>query len=66
MIGNLDFIWIDICDTAFTDLKQLVSIATVLRGPNWDIPFHISSNVSDTTIGAVLGQEEDKKSYAMY
>ena len=38
----------------------------MLRGPNRDFPFQISSNASDTAIGAVLGQEEDKKQYAIY
>ena len=31
-----------------------------------DLPFQISSNASDTAIGAVLGQEEDKKPHAIY
>ena len=48
------------------DLKKLVSTAPMLRGPNWDFPFQISSDASDTTIGEVLGQEEDKKPYAIY
>jgi len=57
---NVDFVWTDKCDCAFEDLKKFVSIALVLRGPNWDLPFQISSDASDTTIGAILGQEEDK------
>jgi len=43
-----------------------VSTTLVLRGPNWDLPFQISSDASDTTIGVVLGQEEDKKPYEIY
>lgn len=43
-----------------------MSIAPVLRGPNWDLPFQISSYASDIAIGSVLGQEEDKKPYAIY
>ena len=66
MTGNVYFIWTDKCDTAFTDLKRLVSIAPVLRRLNWDIPFQISSDASDIAIGAILGQEEDKKPYAIY
>eukprot|EP00253_Pinus_taeda_P034078 PITA_34078 len=54
------------CEYAFKDLKKLVSTAPVLRGPNWDLPFQISSDASNTAIGAVLGQEEDKKPYAIY
>ena len=30
------------------------------------MPFHISSDASNIVIGAALGQEEDKQSYAIY
>ena len=40
--------------------------APLLRGPNWSLPFHISSNASYLAIGAALGQEENKKSYVIY
>ena len=66
LTGNVDFLWTEKCEHAFKDLKKLVSIAPVLRGPNWDFPFQISSDASDTAIGAVLGQEEDRKPYAIY
>ena len=55
LTGNVDFIWTDKCDHAFEDLKKIVSTAPVLRGPNWDFPFQISSDASNTAIGAVLG-----------
>jgi len=63
---NVDFVWTDKCDCAFEDLKNLVSTTPVFRGLNWDMPFQISSDALDTAIGAVLGQEEDKKPYAIY
>jgi len=66
LTGNINFIWTDKCDIAFEDLKWLVSTALVLWGPNWDLPFKISSDASDTAIGADLGQKEDKKPYAIY
>ena len=66
LTGNVDFVWTEKCDCTFQDLKNLVSTAPVLRGPNWDLPFQISSNSLETTIGAVLGQEEDKKPYTIY
>lgn len=66
LTGNIDFIWTDKCDHAFEDLKKLVSTAPVLRGPNWNLLFQISSDASDTTIRAVLGREEDKKPYEIY
>jgi len=66
LTGNTDFVWTEKCDNAFNDLKKLVATSPVLRGPNWNLPFQISSYASDITIGAVLGQEEDKKPYAIY
>jgi len=66
LIGNVEFEWTDKCDIAFVDLKKLVLTMPILRGTNWNFPFHISSDASDTTIGTVLGQEEDKKPYAIY
>jgi hypothetical protein len=41
-------------------------VAPVLRGGNWALPFHISIDAYDTTIGGVLGQKEDQQSYAIY
>jgi len=38
LTGNFDFIWIDKCDTAFTDFKWLVSTAPVLRGLGYTFP----------------------------
>eukprot|EP00253_Pinus_taeda_P005470 PITA_05470 len=66
LTSNIDFLWTEKCERAFNDLKKLVSTAPVLWGPNWDLPFQISSDASDTAIRAVLGQEEDRKPYAIY
>ena len=41
-------------------------MAQILSGPNWFLPFHISTDASDTTIGGVLGQKEGQASYAIY
>jgi hypothetical protein len=66
LTGNVEFQWSDKCDVAFVGLKKLISTAPVLRGPNWKIRFHISTDASDIAIGAILRQEEDKKPYAIY
>jgi len=55
LTGNINFLWTDKCDTVFEELKWLVLTTPVLWGPNWDLPFQISSNASDLAIGAVLG-----------
>jgi hypothetical protein len=63
---NAEFKWTNFCQEAFNTLKNQVSTAPILRGPDWTLPFHISSDASDTAIGAVLGQEEDHLPYAIY
>eukprot|EP00253_Pinus_taeda_P036484 PITA_36484 len=63
---NVEFKWTDGCQKAFNELKHQLSTTPILRGPNWAFPFHISSDASDTAIGAVLGQEENNLPYAIY
>ena len=41
-------------------------MAPILRGPDWSLPFHISTDVSNTAIGGVLGQKEGQAPYAIY
>ena len=63
---DVQFIWNDACQTAFTEIKKRLSTTPILRGPNWALPFHISSDASDTAIGAVLGQQDGQALYAIY
>ena len=49
--------WVLIC--------MLVS-PPIMRPPIWDLPFEIMCDASDYTVGAVLGQREDKKPYVIY
>ena len=63
---NAEFKWTDDCEKEFNELKHQLSIPPILRGPDWALPFHISSDASDTPIGAVLGQEENSLPYAIY
>ena len=63
---NAEFEWAGACQKAFDELKHQFSTALILRGPNWALPFHISSDASNTAIGAVLGEEENNLPYAIY
>jgi hypothetical protein len=47
-------------------LKKKLSSTPILRGPNWYLPFHIYTDASDTTLGAVLGKRENQMPYAIY
>jgi hypothetical protein len=63
---NVEFKWTNFCQEAFNKLKHQLSTTPILRGPDWTLPFHISSDASDTAIGVVLGQEENHLPYAIY
>ena len=51
---------------AFLQLKEFLSTAPMLRGPNWELPFHIDTDASDHAIGVVLGQKIHSVEHAIY
>ena len=63
---DVQFVWNLACQTTFVKLKEKLSTTPILRGPNWTLPFHISSDASDTAIGAVLGQQDGQAPYVVY
>ena len=63
---DVQFTWNEACQIVFVKLNEKLSTAPILRGPNWTLPFHISSNASNTAIGAVLGQQDGQVPYAIY
>ena len=56
LMKDVQFVWNEACHTVFVKLKEKLSIAPILRGPDWTLPFHISLDALDTAIGAVLDQ----------
>jgi len=54
---DCEFNWNPNCQLAFETLKEKKFEAPILRGPNWKLPFHISTDASDTALGVVLGQK---------
>jgi hypothetical protein len=58
--------WDDSCQSAFEDLKLKLSETPILRGPNWTLPFHISTDASDSALGSILGQKEEQQHYVIY
>ena len=56
LMKDAQFVWTDAWQEAFLELKKRLSTTHILRGCNWALPFHIYSDVLDTTIEAVLGQ----------
>ena len=48
------FKWTSECDAAFQELKQRLISAPVLIFPNFDKPFLLDTDGSETGVGAVL------------
>eukprot|EP00253_Pinus_taeda_P002929 PITA_02929 len=62
---DCEFKWDPNCQSAFEALKTRISEAPILRGANWKLPFHISTDALDTTLRVVLRQK-DLVPYAIY
>ena len=60
------FTWNEACQKSFVELKSHLTIAPIVRAPNWQLPFELMHDASDLAIGAVLGQREDAKTYVVY
>ena len=62
----MNFFWDDSSQIDFEDLKLKLSDTSILRGPNWNLSFLISTDASGSTLGVVLGQKEGQQHYAIY
>ncbi|XP_073119981.1 uncharacterized protein [Henckelia pumila] len=51
---------------AFESLREKLVTAPVLTSPNWDLPFEVMCDASDSAVGAVLGQRIDKVFRTIY
>ena len=60
------FVWDEICQRSFEQLKQFLTTALIVRALNWQLPFEVMCDASDFAIGAVLGQREDGIPYVIY
>ena len=53
------FVWTDECELAFSQLKALLTSATVLAFPQFDREFLLETDASGLGLGAVLAQKQD-------
>ena len=44
LVKDLEFYWKNSCQEAVEILKEKLTTAPILRGPNWAFPFHIHTN----------------------
>ena len=65
LLKYVEFTWNEQCQSSFENLKQKLSETPILRGPNWSLPFHISTDAFDSALGVVLQQKENQSHYAI-
>ena len=54
---DVEFQWTESFQSAFEVLKSKLSVAPILRGIDWSLPLHISTDASDLAIRGVLCQK---------
>ncbi|GKA55157.1 reverse transcriptase domain-containing protein [Tanacetum coccineum] len=54
------FVFSPECQESFKILKTKLTEAPILVDPDWDLPFEIMCDASDSAMGAVFGQRKDK------
>ena len=66
LVKDAKFVWDEICQRSFEQLKSFLTTTPIVRALNWQLPFEVMCDASDFAIGVVLGQMEDGKPYVIY
>ncbi|RDY13531.1 Retrovirus-related Pol polyprotein from transposon 17.6, partial [Mucuna pruriens] len=53
---DVEFKFDQSCIEAFQELKNRLTSAPILQAPNWDLPFELMCDASNSALGAILGQ----------
>ena len=53
---DIIFVWTPECEEAFLDLKHHLCSAPILAYPDFNQPFHLYTNASQSALGYILGQ----------
>ncbi|XP_065859870.1 uncharacterized protein [Euphorbia lathyris] len=60
LLKDANFVFTPECLESFNTLKDKLIKAPIMVSPNWDLPFELMCDASDTAVGACLGQKVDK------
>ncbi|RDX74546.1 Retrovirus-related Pol polyprotein, partial [Mucuna pruriens] len=55
---EVEFVFNKECIQAFEELKTRLTSTPILQAPNWELPFELMCDASNSTLGAVLGQRD--------
>ena len=54
------------CVKAFETLKEKLTSTPIIASPNWNLPFELMCDASESAVGAVLGQRKEKHFHPIY
>ncbi|RVW18656.1 Retrovirus-related Pol polyprotein from transposon 17.6 [Vitis vinifera] len=58
LMKDANFEWDDKCQRSFELLKQFLTSASIVRAPNWELPFEVMCDSSDYAIGLFWDKEK--------
>ncbi|RDX99833.1 Retrovirus-related Pol polyprotein from transposon 17.6, partial [Mucuna pruriens] len=53
---EVNFVFDKACEDAFQELKTRLTSTPILQAPNWEYPFELMCDASNSALGAILGQ----------
>ena len=59
-VKDAPYEWTEKCEEAFQMLKNAMTSTPVLRFPDWNRPFILTTDASTTALSYILGQKDDK------
>ncbi|RDY08612.1 Retrovirus-related Pol polyprotein from transposon opus, partial [Mucuna pruriens] len=64
---DVDFVFDKTCIEAFKELKTRLTFTPILQAPNWELPFELMCDASNSALGVALGQrvETGKRTYVI-
>lgn len=65
-MNDVEFTFDQKCLEVFNLLKKALITAPIIQPPDWNQPFEIMCDTSDSAIGTVLGQRKDKRLHVIY
>ena len=66
LVKDVPFEFISFCLAAFERLKTELTLAPIVRPPDWNLPFEVMCGAFDYAIGVVLGQRVAKLSHVIF
>ncbi|KAK1571663.1 hypothetical protein Q3G72_020989 [Acer saccharum] len=66
LMKYVSFVFDEDCLRAFELLKKELTSAPIISTPDWNLPFELMCDISDNTVGVILGQWKEKRLHVIH